>query len=357
MNRSKMAVWTDRSGSGWKPIGSCTSATSCTAYAAVFDGRNYVIADLFISVDNNVNGVGLFGAFNGSLQNVHLQDARISGGREHVGGLVGYGADARFENLSVTAGSLRTSLGTAVGSMIGSGNDAEISHSYVVGGTVSGRNNVGGLVGQASHAEIHHSYVTGTTVSSNGNAGGLAGFIRDGDIRYSYTADVTLISGDNLGLVGGLAGEGRLTEIRYSYAIGVNISGTGRDDNFAGLAGEGAGAVIHASYAAGFIFPNSFTGGLAGVGGASNISYSYAAVAIPVAPADSFFQVRSLVGISTPLIVTASYWNTDIQMLSTGGGGGVGRNHCPTAKSDRLHGDGQYLRRLGQLLVRSEYGR
>ena len=26
MNRSKMAVWTDRSGRGWKPIGSCTSA-------------------------------------------------------------------------------------------------------------------------------------------------------------------------------------------------------------------------------------------------------------------------------------------------------------------------------------------
>ena len=151
--------------------------------AGVFDGRDHTIAGLFISAGGDARGVGLFGAFNGSLQNLHLRDARVSGGAEFVGGLVGYSADARFENLSVTAGGFMSPAALAVGSMIGSGDDAEISHSYVVGGAVSGRN-AGGLIGQAPHGNIYHSYVTGTTVSSRGNIGGLAGSMRDGDLRH-----------------------------------------------------------------------------------------------------------------------------------------------------------------------------
>ena len=165
----------------------------------MFDGRNYVIANLFISAAGDARGVGLFGAFNGSLQNLHLRDARVSGGTQFVGGLVGYGADARFENLSVTKGSFLSPAASSIGSMIGRGDDAEIHHSYVVGGTVSGINSVGGLLGRASRADIYHSYVTGTTVSSTRSVGGLASFLRDGDIRYSYTADVTVLPGDNDG--------------------------------------------------------------------------------------------------------------------------------------------------------------
>ena len=338
-NRSKMNVWTDRSGSGWQPIGSCVIQSvaanlfddvGCTAYAGVFDGRNYVIADLFISAAGDARGVGLFGAFNGSLQNVHLRDARINNGAEFVGGLIGYGADARFENLSVTAGSLRSSLGLAVGSMIGLGHDAEISHAYVAGGTVSGRANIGGLVGQGNDAEISHSYVTGTTVSSSGNAGGLGGIMKNGDIRHSYTADVTVIAGNAAGHVGGLIGDGEGSEIRYSYAIGVNISTTGIDDNLGGLVGVGGlKSVIHASYAAGSMFPSNINGGLFGVGGEANISYSYAAVEIPAVPADSFLNVRGLIGTGVATKLTALYWNNEIltpssRAILVGGAGGVG---------------------------------
>ena len=72
----KMAAWTDRSGSGWAPIGSCSRiedgfCTDYAAYVAKFDGQDHTIADLFISAGSDVQGVGLFAAFNGSIQNLH----------------------------------------------------------------------------------------------------------------------------------------------------------------------------------------------------------------------------------------------------------------------------------------------
>ena len=141
-------------------------------------------------------------------------------------------------------------------------------------------------------------------------------------------------------LAGGLVGDGTETEIRYSYAIGVNISVSDDSNNIGGLIGEGANAVIHASYASGVIFPNGATGGLIGTrfGDDPNINYSYAAVEIPDAPVGSFFTVRSLLGLGTVLI-TASYWNTDIQMLSTGGGGGVGRTTVQLQSPTDFTGD------------------
>ena len=289
-NRSKMAVWTNRSSSGWEPIGSCTSDTSCTAYAAVFDGRDHTIAGLFISASSNSNalGVGLFGAFSGSLQNVHLRNARVSGGFAHVGGLVGNGADARFENLSVTAGSFLSPTSRVVGSMIGTGNDAKISHSYVIGTTVSSRINAGGLVGAAPRAEIHHSYVTGAAVSGR-SVGGLTSTLTDGNLRHSYTSDVTVLPGNNDGdSGGGLLGIGTGTNISYSYAIGVNISGS-VNGNIGGLVGFGNEfVIIRASYAAGILAPNSFTGGLLGVGGGLILVILIRLSRFPLLPPDLF---------------------------------------------------------------------
>ena len=70
-------VWTDRSGNGWVPIGFCPTDTNCTAYTGTFDGGGHTLADLFISANNNVRGVGLFGALTGSIQNLHLLDANV----------------------------------------------------------------------------------------------------------------------------------------------------------------------------------------------------------------------------------------------------------------------------------------
>ena len=136
-------VWANRSGSGWQPIGFCTDINdedqfnvkcrSYTSYAAVFDGRDHTLADLFISVSGRNFGLGLFGAFNGSLQNLHLRDATIKfNAGNDVGTLAGYGRNASYENLSVR-GSVIDSNANAVGGLIGNGQSATIRYTEVSG--------------------------------------------------------------------------------------------------------------------------------------------------------------------------------------------------------------------------------
>ena len=111
------AVWT--SGSGWQPIGSCSAVNTCTSYTGIFDGGGYTLAELFISVDDTVNGTGLFGALTGGIQNLHLRNANVSGGANYVGTLAGYGRNARYENLSVTGGRVMSPNAEGAGGLIG----------------------------------------------------------------------------------------------------------------------------------------------------------------------------------------------------------------------------------------------
>ena len=115
-----------------------------------FDGKDWTLADLFIAADANVNGVGLFGALTGGIQNLHLLNVRVSGGNFNVGGLVGYGNGGRFENLSVTGGSVTSpSSAQHVGGLIGFGDaDTVIRYASVSGVDVSGGDQVGGLTGR-----------------------------------------------------------------------------------------------------------------------------------------------------------------------------------------------------------------
>ena len=308
----------------------------CTAYAAVFDGRNYTLLPICLSLRLVMPEEWGYLVRSMVVCKICISGMlRVSGGvTQFVGGLVGYGADARYENLSVMGASLMSLEANIVGALVGQGNDAKISHSYVANSTVSGRINTGGLVGQGRDADISHSYVTETTVSSTtDSAGGLAGAGRGIRIRHSYTSDVTVVAGtaDEAGS-GGLAGRTALAEISYSYAIGVNVSSKG-DNSLGGLLGHGDGAVIHASYAAGIVSHSSSDGGfnsggfigqsIVGVGvGSLDINYSYAAVETPVVP--NSVNVRGFVGLGASSL-TASYWNTDILIPSPDGGGAGGQ--------------------------------
>ena len=327
-NRSKMAVWTDRSGRGWPPIGSCETSGSVvgldctgTSYTGMFDGQGYTIADLFISAVGNARGVGLFGAFIGSLQNLHLRNVRVHGGSTWVGGLVGYGPSAHFENLSVTEGSLRSSVTTSIGGLVGEGNSAIIRHSYVTNVTIFGASNVGGLIGVGTGVDVYRSHVADTTISSVSSCAGLISSGSNAMIRYSYTAGVVISCSSNVAgaNVGGLVALGGGTEIRYSYVIGGNISSGG---NTGGLIGDldfnSERSMIHASYAAGVfdvLASNNFVGGLIGLRSNADINYSYAAVRDPT---DSSKVVHGFIGtIGGDLTVDASYWDNEANKRST----------------------------------------
>ena len=289
-------VWTDRSGSGWTPIGSCSTRDVCTAYAGVFDGGNHTIADLFVSASNTVHGVGLFGAFAGRLQNLHLRNATVRGGIHNVGLLVGYGAGAnvRYENLSVTGGSVMTSsiISDRVGGLIGNGADAKIRYAGVSGVNVSGREDVGGLVGDGQRSEIRYATVSGGSVAGDDESGGLVGRGLNANIRYAYVSGGSVTTtGEG---VGGLVGEGQGAEISYAYVSGTDVSGS----RFVSI------------------------GGLVGVVDFATISYSYAAAAVD----RSGLAGGGLIGSSivTPT-VTASYWDTQVSGQSASSGG-VGYN-------------------------------
>ena len=264
-NSKNMAVWTNRSGSGWQPIGSCSGFNTCTPYTAVFDGQGYSLADLFISVHRRT-GVGLFAAFNGSIQNLHLLNANIiiSAGSSHAGLVVGYGRNARYENLSVTRGRLMGISTSSIGSLVGDGINAKMRRSYASDVTVVGNRRIGGLVGHGEGMDMRHSYIVGGSVTGIGDIGGLVGQGDGMDIRYSYIIDGT-VSALDAG-VGGLVGRGEGAKIRYSYVAGGSVSSDG----------------------------SSFVGGL--------------------------------IGLASPATVVAvSYWDNETTGQSTSAGGGTGQ--------------------------------
>ena len=188
---TNMDDWTARDGSGWAPIGSCSAQSVCTPYTSVFDGGGYAIADLFISVNNSVSGVGLFGALNGTIQNLHLLNAHVSGGEFDLGMLAGYSIDSRFENLSVVGG--------------------------VIMNTAASK--VGGLIGDAVNVDIRAVSVSDIILSTAGGAlGGLAGSMAGSDVRAVSMSDIFIFSvSSTLSNAGGMIGFGSDTAVHNSY--------------------------------------------------------------------------------------------------------------------------------------------
>ncbi len=333
-NRSKMNDWT--SGSGWQPIGSCGAADSCTAYTAVFDGRDHTIADLFISVSND-NGVGLFGALRGRLQNLHLLnvDVNVNGGGDDVGGLVGNGKNARYENLSVTGGSvLGSSSFQGVGGLAGDAASSNMNNVHVSGVDVTGETTalgagiVGGLIGNGQSVTIRYASVSGGHVSGRNNVGGLIGFGRSANIRYASVSGIT-VAGEKTS-IGGLIGNADPANIRYAYASGVIISAGGRVGGLIGNFQDGAD-IRHAYVSGGNIEATS--GGINGVGGligderSSIIYYSY--VASGRLTSDASTNIGGLVGFNSLASANSSYWDTRTTGQSASAGGlGTG---LPTA--------------------------
>ena len=266
------AIWADRSGSGWVPIGSCIDNivnNICTAYAGVFDGRGYVIADLFVSADNTANGIGLFGAFAGRIQNLHLLNVHVSGGLHDVGGLVGHGRSGRYENLSVTGGGVLSMRAAGVGGLVGDARSADIRYVNVSGVDVSGgKDDVGGLAGFGRSADIRYAYVSGGSIFGEDDVGGLVGDGQDADIRYVYVLEADVSARFN---VGGLVGLGQGVDIRHAYMSGGSVIGT--RTGVGGLVGDGQGADIRYAYVAtGPVSGADDVGGLLGISSGSSSS-------------------------------------------------------------------------------------
>ncbi|CAH1213365.1 hypothetical protein PAECIP111893_03676 [Paenibacillus plantiphilus] len=170
------------SGLDWEPIGAGGSP-----FTGVFDGNRHVIRNL--TVTGADDDAGLFAASSGTIRNIGLEDASVSGG-SRVGGLVG-------------------------------SNSGTVSNAYVKG-NVAGDEHVGGLIGlNSGAAAVMYTYAAGH-VTGTDHMGGLIGE-NTGDAAANSYWD-TEIGG--LLISGG--GEGKTTEdmrLAATY-VGWDFAGT-----------------------------------------------------------------------------------------------------------------------------------
>jgi hypothetical protein len=179
----------------WTPIGDNTHR-----FSANYDGDGYTISNL--KIDGSNNHQGLFGTISGTVKNVKLTDADITGSLG-VGGVVGFNAGT-VENCSATGSVNGNSI---VGGVVGYNKNGSVQNCYS-GCDVKGYNsdnsnslNIGGVVG-SNTGMIENCYATGSVSGSN-RAGGVVGHNDGGTVQNCYASgDVS----SNSSASGGVAG-------------------------------------------------------------------------------------------------------------------------------------------------------
>ena len=214
------------SSQGFSPIGAYDHDVPAVAFTGRFDGLGHVISGL--SIDRTTDYVGLFGYVGngGTVRNLGLTNAAVSGGR-YTGGLVG-GNQGTIANVYAT-GAVKGEDDT--GGLVGV-NQGTITNAYA-SGTVEGSDNTGGLVGYNLNGDISNVYATGEAMS--GGTRGLVGW-NDGTVTGSFYA-TTDASGNAInssaggGSPDGMTGK-RLDELRQLSTFadaGWSISDRGGD--------------------------------------------------------------------------------------------------------------------------------
>jgi len=193
-----------------------------------FNGNGYTISGLTINRPS-ASEIGLFGFSGGTLSNVGLVGGNVTG-QNDVGGLAG-------------------------------SNSGTITNAYS-SGTVADNpsGNLGGLVGYNTGI-ITNAYSTGT-VNGSGNSsynGGLVGFNYRGTISNAYSTAAVTDSGG--GYSGGLVGENSGTIIN-AYSTGA-VTASGSANVVGGLVGANYGSITHA-YSTGLVSGVDSSGGLVG---------------------------------------------------------------------------------------------
>ena len=202
----KLAANIDLTGETWQPIGYHGGNTSAKPFAGTFDGCGHTISNLTITVSSKTNQ-GLFGQVSGTIKNLNLTGANISGTSSYsynhgcVAGLLADGGV--LENVHVTASTIAIEsyyIGGLVGTVQANVRIADCSFS----GTVDGRNYIGGLVGfvkSDASLTLTNSSSAGTVMAtklksydSTSSLGGLIGQIKDAEATITNCSNNALIS-------------------------------------------------------------------------------------------------------------------------------------------------------------------
>ncbi|MDI3293137.1 YDG domain-containing protein [Janthinobacterium tructae] len=204
------------------------------AYAGIFDGGNHSISGLTINGGANplFFGSGLFARTQGGIiRNLSMLGGSVTGGN-NVGAVVGKNGGATISNVSSSM-------------------------------AVSGNNNVGGLVGDNnSGGTITVARASGAVTASGEQVGGLVGN-NDGAISQAYATGA--VGGG--ASVGGLVGRngGTIEDAYASGAIGLSANSAVSQQNLGGVIGWSvAGSSASRLYFSGIVSGSGFAPGTVG---------------------------------------------------------------------------------------------
>ena len=199
----------------WSPIGTLKPNTSQVSYpfSGVFDGQNHTISNLTCtSVTNGY--AGLFGNFDGTVQNLILRDAQIT--------VEGQAAAVVCENYK-----------------------GQVLNCAMIGGSVKGKSVAGGVVCY-NRGTVENCYATGDVTSLSGGricyAGGVVGYnYNEGTVQSCYAAGRVESEEHAGGAVGGNYGT-----VQNCVALGQSVSAQGHAHR---VVGENSGRKLSGNYA------------------------------------------------------------------------------------------------------------
>ena len=238
------------------PIGNGT-----TAFSGIFDGNggiaSYTIDGLQAS---GTDYVGLFGNSSGTIRNVTLTNAVVSG-THYVGSLIGYNTGTLTNNSStnVVVSSTNFDNSLSVGGLVGyNGVDGFISGGSVTGNVYVGAltTDGGGYVG-TNYGTIVGGSFTGTVMAGCVNIGGFVGHNYDIGLITGASAAAYVTNGGTGSAVGGFAGlnDGRLYNDTATQAVAT--SWANGNSEIGGFVGENSsGGTIIGGYVQGAVIMN-----------------------------------------------------------------------------------------------------
>lgn len=218
---------------GFKQIGTETN----NAFTGKFDGLDYNIFGLTINRSTEED-VGLFGVVNG----------------------------ATINNVTLVGGSITGS--NNVGAIVGNANNTTLNN-VVNSAAVSGDSNVGGIVGSADDSAIKDAINTGTINGSGYNVGGLIGNLQNSKLDTTKEVEKGLIGNSyNLGdvsgngyNVGGLVGSASNSSIGDDTNLVYNRLDVEGAYNVGGIVGNMVGSTVQNAENSGTVLASGYNGG------------------------------------------------------------------------------------------------
>ena len=200
----------------WSPIGTLNLNWSDVSrpFSGVFDGQNHTISNLTCtSVTNGY--AGLFGNFDGTVQNLILRDAQIT-----------------VEGLQAAA-------------VVCENYKGQVLNCAMIGGSVTGKGVAGGVVCY-NRGTVENCYATGDVTSLSGGrvcyAGGVVGYnYTEGTVQSCYAAGRVESEKHAGGAVGGNYGT-----VQNCVALGQSVSAQGHAHR---VVGENSGGTLSGNYA------------------------------------------------------------------------------------------------------------